>query len=95
MNDWRIDFGVTAEESTDEAAESKHYRSSRWRCNFPVSCISIKRSLCIVEDSVKEVLLKFRKIHRTTPAPESAPPPATLLKRDSSTGVFLWILRNF
>ena len=71
MNDWRVDFGVTAEESTDEAAESKDSRSSRRRCNFPVCCVSIKRSLCIVEDSVKEVFLKFRKIHRTTPVPES------------------------
>ena len=36
--------------------------------------------------------LKFCKIHRKTPALESL---NLILKRDSSTGVFLWILRKF
>ena len=36
---------------------------------------------------------KFRKIYRKTPVLE--PLPATLLKRGSSTGVFMQILRNF
>ena len=49
----------------------------------------------------KRCSLKFWKIHRKTPVPESffievaGLKPATLLKRDSGTGVFLWILRNF
>ena len=44
---------------------------------------------------------KFRKIHRKTPVPESPfliklqVRPTTLLKKDTGTGVFLWILRNF
>ena len=33
---------------------------------------------------------KFLKIHRKTPVPGSL-----FKKRDSSTGIFLWILRNF
>ena len=44
---------------------------------------------------------QFRNIHRKTPLPETlfnkvaGLRPGTLLKRDSNTGVFLWILRNF
>ena len=44
---------------------------------------------------------KFRNIHKNTPVFVSlfknlhAWRPATLLKRDSGTGIFLWILRNF
>ena len=37
------------------------------------------------------VLEKFRKFHRKTPTLR----PATLLKRDSNTGVFLWNWRSF
>ena len=54
------------------------------------------------ECSVKKVFLKFRKIYRKTPAPESPfnkvaglpLRPKTPLKRDSGTGFFLWILQN-
>ena len=45
---------------------------------------------------------KFLKIHRKTTVPESfflnkvaGPHPATLLKKDSGTGAFLWILEYF
>ena len=58
-------------------------------------------SICI-----KSCFLKFRNIHRKTPVLESflnkvagleAYPfrLATLLKRDSNTGIFLWILKSF
>ena len=40
--------------------------------------------------SVKKVLLKFRKINKV-----AGLGPGTLLKRDSDTGVFHGILRNF
>ena len=46
-------------------------------------------------------LKKFSKIQRKTPELKSlfkkveGLKPATLLKMNSSTGVFLWILRNF
>ena len=47
------------------------------------------------------VLKRFAKFHRKTPVLESlfskvaGPQPATLLKRDSNTGVYLWNLRIF
>ena len=47
-----------------------------------------------------ECVLKFRKIHRKTPALETFLikkdlQPASFLKRDSNTSAFLWSLRNF
>ena len=44
--------------------------------------------------SVKRCCWKFRKIHRKTPVPE-AWALQLYQKRNSGTGVFLWILRNF
>ena len=37
----------------------------------------------------------FGENHSKTPVPESLFFPATLFKKDSSTGAFLWILLNF
>ena len=42
----------------------------------------------------KSCCLKFRNIHRKTPVLEAFKPTA-LLKKESNTGFFLWILRNF
>ena len=41
----------------------------------------------------KKLFVKFRNIYRKTPLLELLL-NLTLLKRDSSTGVFLWILQN-
>ena len=41
------------------------------------------------------IFRKFRNIHRKTPVLELLLTPAILLKRDSNTGISLWILRNF
>ena len=41
----------------------------------------------------KKLFVKFRNIYRKTPVLEPLL-TLTLLKRDSNTGVFLWILQN-
>ena len=51
--------------------------------------------------TVKKVFSEIRRTHRETSVPESlliklqALGPQLYLKRDSGTGVYLWILRNF
>ena len=48
--------------------------------------------------TIKNIMAQFRNISRKTLVLESlfhASRPATLLKRDSNTGIFPWILRNF
>ena len=63
-------------------ALSKSNRRSHWKC------------------SIKKISSKFHNIYRKTPALESLFKKVaglrltTLLKKDSNTGAFLWILQN-
>ena len=74
------------------------------RCTNRCHSLSLDVSpVCLlINDQFSSIFLKFINIHRKTPVLKPllciklrSFNSATLLKRDSNTGVLLWILRNF
>ena len=78
---------------------SFEFFSLLWICSMLSSSSLLSRHKCSHQRFfIEKAALKFCSIHRKTPVSEPKLQTwrlASLLKRDSNTGVFLWILQNF
>ena len=76
-----------------------NFFSLLWICSMLSSSSLLSRHKCSHQRFfIEKAALKFCSIHRKTPVSEPKLQTwrlASLLKRDSNTGVFLWMLQNF
>ena len=83
---WRRPIEVIAETSTQEEILTVRSRNCRSSCSQIFIKISVLKNFAIFTGKHLCRSLFLRKLQVLK--------PASLLKRDSNTGVFLWILRN-
>ena len=84
---WRRPIELSAETSTQEEILTVRSRNCRSSCSQIFIKISVLKNFAIFTGKHLCWSLFLRKLQVLK--------PASLLKRDSNTGVFLWILRNF